>query len=176
MADMKNALAAMEELIASKSVEIAQLKKAANTMATAIGEHPPYDDVEDTIDAGRLRLRSDAFADEKAPASAARNYLALRGKARGATTSDDIYDALVRGGYDFGGVKEADAKGGLRIALAKDTKVHKLPNGTFGLREWYKLSDEPEKSDAVVDEPPRKGKGFNFLSPNVEKVTEKKTS
>jgi hypothetical protein len=156
MADMKNALAAIEELIASKLEEVLKLKVAANTMATAIGEQPPYDDAEaDMGGGGRLRLRSDQFVNEKAPASAARAYMALRGSGRGATTLDDIHDALSRGGYDFGDMKEAEAKAGLRIALAKDAKVHKLANGSFGLREWYKLVDEPEKAES--DETTKRG-------------------
>jgi len=152
MSDMKSALAAMEELIAEKEQEVAGLKKAANTMAAAIGEQPLFADVEAEGKSGRMKLRADAFVDERAPASAARAYLGIRGKARGATTLEDILDALQRGGYDFGDQKGEAAKAGLKIALAKDNNVFKLTNGTYGLREWYKAAvdrtgDKSDKAD-----------------------------
>jgi DNA-directed RNA polymerase delta subunit len=142
MQDVVNALQTMERTINDMLAKVSQMKTAANLMAASAGLPEPYADVEAEVHSGAFRVRSDQFVSEKAPASAARAYLALRGKERGATSADDIYDALVRGGYDFGKMKENEAKGGLRIALAKDGKVHRLRNGHYGLREWYGIDDE----------------------------------
>lgn len=143
MQDIVQALETMDRTIADHLAKAATLKRAANMMASGAGLPQPYSDADVEVHAGGgLRIRSDQFVVEKAPASAARAYLALRGKDRGATTADDIYEALVRGGYDFGSLKEPDAKSGLKIALAKDGKVHRLRNGHFGLREWYGIADE----------------------------------
>jgi hypothetical protein len=50
----------------------------------------------------------------------------------------EIYEALSLGGYQFGTDKKESAIRGLRISLGKSTKAfHKLPNGSFGLMEWY---------------------------------------
>jgi hypothetical protein len=50
----------------------------------------------------------------------------------------DIYSALVRGGYKFETKNEENAKRGLRQSLTKNVaQFHKLPNGMFGLTEWY---------------------------------------
>jgi hypothetical protein len=165
MADVKNALAVMQELIETKLAEAADLKKAANSLARSVGEPEPYNDVlvEAAPTGGAVRLRPDEFASERAPASAARAYLAVRGRSRGAATADDIYDALVHGGYDFGGAKETDAKGGLRIALAKDTKVHRLPNAHYGLREWYGLPDR----DASDEGSTKRSKASKVAAPTI---------
>jgi hypothetical protein len=47
----------------------------------------------------------------------------------------DAVETLQKGGFTFSSIKN-DPKGGLRIALGKDTMVHRLPNGTYGLLEW----------------------------------------
>ena len=146
MQDVVNALQTMDRTINEMLGKVSQMKKAANLMAASAGLSKPYDDVQADVGSGAFRVRSDQFATEKAPASAARAYLALRGKERGATTVDDIYDALIRGAYDFGKMKESEAKSGLRIALAKDNKVHRVANGTWGLSEWYGIVVD-EKSD-----------------------------
>jgi len=160
MQDILQALETIDRTIADHLAKAATLKRAANMMAAGAGLAQPYSDADMEVHAGgSLRIRSDQFVVEKAPASAARAYLALRGKDRGATTADDIYEALVRGGYDFGSLKEPDAKSGLKIALAKDGKVHRLKNGHFGLREWYGIADEEKvertkaKSEKAEEKP-----------------------
>lgn len=154
MQEIQQALETMHRTIQAALAKVSTLKKAANMMASGAGLPEPYDDVDiDARGGAAFRLRPDQFHSEKAPASAARSYLGLRGKDRGATTIDDIYDALARGGYDFGGIKEPEAKQNLRIALAKDGKVHKLPNGYIGLREWYGIADEEKVSSKKTDKP-----------------------
>lgn len=113
-------------------------KKLANTLAQLAGIEPPFADVELSAVAsgGKLTLRPDQFANFPKPAAAARAFLEMRGEAKGATTVDVIYDALVAGGFAFTSIKN-DPKGGLRIALGKDEKVRRLPNDTYGLWEWY---------------------------------------
>ena len=56
----------------------------------------------------------------------------------GPATVNEIYLAMTSGGYVFDAKDDENAKRGLRISLGKSTHTfHKLPNGKFGLLEWY---------------------------------------
>lgn len=145
MADQRvsGALEFIQEQIAAKLVEVATQKKLANSLAAAAGLEPPYADIEEPGAVGQASaIRSDQFANHSAPSTAARAFLEMRGKTRGATTIDVIYEALVQGGYNFG-ASMSDAKNGLRIALGKDSQVHRLPNGNYGLLQWYPNMGRP---------------------------------
>lgn len=83
-----------------------------------------------------------------------REYLKRRaacGKLREATL-DEIFEALEQGNYDLrksGGDRETQRRG-VAISLAKNAKVfHKLPNGDFGLTEWYDAVKRSSKSHRV---------------------------
>jgi len=41
------------------------------------------------------------------------------------------------------------AKGGLRIALAKDNQIYRLPNGAYGLAAWYPAVAEKGEKKAT---------------------------
>lgn len=64
-------------------------------------------------------------------------------KNSGAAKLDEIFAALKEGGYHFGD-SDGDAKAGLKIALGKDGKVRALPNGAYGLWEWYPDAKRPK--------------------------------
>ncbi len=71
--------------------------------------------------------------------SAVKMYLQRRKAAgRGPATAEEIFDALVEGGYDSFQGSRADALPGLRISLGKSTHTFvKLRNGSYGLCDWY---------------------------------------
>lgn len=162
MADQRvaGALQLIDEQISAKRAEIAMQMKLANQLAATAGVEPPYKDIEEPTAAGPGgAIRPDQFANHSAPSTAARAYLEMRGKARGAATIDAIYDALVQGGYNFSS-SASDAKNSLRIALGKDANVHRLPNSHYGLTAWYpnmgKAKEKNKKSgdsSEEVDEP-----------------------
>lgn len=147
MADQRvtGALELIHEQITAKQAEIAMQKKLANQLAATAGMDPPYSDIEEPNAPGQSSaIRPDQFANHSAPSTAARAYLEMRGKARGATTIDAIYDALVQGGYNFG-ASATDSKNSLRIALGKDLQVHRLPNSHYGLTAWYPNMGKPKE-------------------------------
>jgi len=86
-------------------------------------------------------------------AGLARAFLEWRGQSKGAATVDAIYDALHRGGYSFGNVSASDAKNNLRIAMGKDREVRRLPNGHYGLWDWY-----PQVRREIDEPAPRRKK------------------
>ena len=66
----------------------------------------------------------------------------------------EIYEALKSGGYQFDATNEDYAKRGVRHSLSKNTQTfHKLPNGDFGLIEWYPAikKTKPAKNGSSAD-------------------------
>jgi hypothetical protein len=83
-----------------------------------------------------VKVRRDEYYG-KPFATAAQLYLQRR---KQACMPDEILKGLEDGGFDFRalGWKDGDRLRSLAISLAKNNKVfHKLPNGTFGLVDWY---------------------------------------
>ena len=133
----KAAYEATVEDVAKAEAHLTDKKKVANTMANLYGVEPPYPDADTAAAAvGTMVLKADQFANYGSPSEAARAFLKMRGEEKGAASLDVIYEALMRGGFTFSSIKN-DPRGGLRIALGKDTMAHKLPNNFYGLLEWY---------------------------------------
>jgi hypothetical protein len=144
MADERYAAAyeaAMEE-VAEKAADLAAAQRFANAMALKAGKDQPFADIETPNAKSANTIKSDQFANYTYPSEAARAFLAFRGQAKGAAELDAIFEALQAGGFAWGSSKN-DPKGGLRIALGKDSQVRRLPNGTYGLWEWYPNAKKP---------------------------------
>jgi len=97
-----------------------------------------------------LAIQSDQFYGQPL-ASSIRTILELR-KAlnQGPATINEIHAALVEGGFGFETKNEDNAKRGLRISITKNTSLfHKLPNGKFGLLEWYPNAKQPKAGKAT---------------------------
>jgi hypothetical protein len=136
-----SALEVLKERVARSEATTADLKRAANALAMAEGLPPIYTEIVDPSRAS-FGLRADEFANQATPGAAARAFLKLRSQA---ASLDEIHDALIRGGFAFGeGV--GDTKAALRIALGKDANVHRLPNGAYGLLEWYPAKKRERQS------------------------------
>lgn len=85
-----------------------------------------------------LSIRSDQFYGQPL-AAAIRTILEMRRKQeRGPATVNEIYGALIEGGFAFDTRNDENAKRGLRVSLTKNSVTfHKLPNGKYGLLDWY---------------------------------------
>ena len=56
----------------------------------------------------------------------------------GPSTIDEIYAALLEGGFKFDAKNDSTAKRSLAISLAKNTATfEKLRSGHIGLKTWY---------------------------------------
>jgi hypothetical protein len=139
----------LEQMIAeihAKELELANLKKAANTFYRSKGEPEPFtiDDPESAT-GGVVRVRPDEFYG-KGFATAAGNYLERR---KQAITADEVLRALEQGGFDFDalGWKEENRSRTVAMSLAKNTAIfHRLPSGTFGLKKWYGEAIEKKRA------------------------------
>jgi DNA-directed RNA polymerase delta subunit len=97
----------------------------------------------DASPASLALLRDDEFYG-KPLATAVQEVLERRKlSGQGAATVADIYDTLVRGGFHFATKNVENAKRNLYQNLSKNSKFHKLPNGSYGLTEWYPNARKP---------------------------------
>lgn len=98
-----------------------------------------------------ISIRSDSFYGKRQQ-TAVREYLEMRKAAgKSAATPREIFDALREGGYQFEAKDDQVALIGLRGLLRKRSAYfHKLPNGAYGLTEWYPDAKKPKPSAAVA--------------------------
>lgn len=122
-----------------------QKKRLANELCREYGRPPRYPDAEMPKAVSHAAMGRDIFYGRPL-ATVIKEFLEMRGPSNkgglGAATVNEIYDALVGGGFKFEAKDDANAKRGLRIALAKNTTAfHRVGVGSgsdaYGLTEWY---------------------------------------
>lgn len=115
-----------------------QKKKMVNSLLELEGLPSIYQDIDSTVGEYSLSFRSDRFYLQPL-ATAVRDILeARRASNLGSASINEIYETLVAGGFKFTNTRDAINKRTLSISLAKNSVTfHKLPNGEFGLLEWY---------------------------------------
>jgi hypothetical protein len=146
--------------LATQEEAVRRTKRLINDLSADIGLEVPYPDVDDpSSTAAAIGLKGDEYHD-KSQHVAARMILERRKKANlGPAHIDTLYDDLLRGGYLFDAPDVASRKKNLRDALTKASTVfHRLPNGLWGLVDWYesikaakkrKPGDSTDKSGAT---------------------------
>lgn len=154
----RHTIAELQEDIRKLEAEVMENKRMVNKLAVKAGMALIY--AESDISASNgvpLSIQADQFYGQPL-ASAMRTILEMRRALKqGPAAVNDIYAALNQGGYKFDTKNEENSKRGLRISLMKNTDVfHKLPNGLFGLTEWY---------------PKVKKRGDTETQPSAEEIT-----
>lgn len=156
MADEKT-IADLQSHIRELEQEAADAKRVVNRLRSRAGQPPVYPDIANQDTGSIALLRPDQFYGNTM-ASAIREYLKMRRSANlGAATLAEIFAAICKGGLKFDTENEENRKRNMRISLTKNTSIfHKLPNGTFGLSEWY---GDVKTDDASANGKPVKSKG-----------------
>jgi hypothetical protein len=136
--------------------ELAQKKRTVNDLCALIGQPPVYADATPGP-SGMIKVRSDEFYGKRL-ATVVRSILERRASANlGAASLDDIFDTMQRGGFAFASSSDANSKRALAISLVKNTVTFiRLPNGDFGLVEWYPDVPKPRAAnggDKDTDKP-----------------------
>lgn len=123
-------------------------KNAANVLCRMAGQKEIYAldasgaPVDSAAPGTALRFKVDQFVGLEL-SEAVSQYLEARkanGSVEAPATIDEIYDALLSGGFKFGGNTDnpANHKRAMNIALTRNTaQMHKINENTFGLRRWY---------------------------------------
>lgn len=137
----------IQQVIAEQLAKIREHERAAskskmvvNALLESRGQPAMFAEEQDSMerDTTTLSIRSDQFYGQPL-AGAIRTILELRRKQdRGPATVNEIFASLTEGGFAFDTRNEDNAKRGLRVSLTKNSVTfHKLPNGKYGLLEWY---------------------------------------
>jgi hypothetical protein len=140
-------ITSLQEKIKELDGEIVKVKKTINQLLDLDGRLPLYTDADLQVSASGfgINVRRDEFYN-KPLATCARMILERRQSANlGAASLDELYEALISGGYDPENKNEGIAKRNVAITLAKNPAFNRLPNETWGMREWYGLK-APKKS------------------------------
>lgn len=157
---IEKTLSEFQQQIKALEDELSHKKRVVNDLCEMAGRSIIYHDIEQSSKSHGA-IRRDQFYG-KPLATAARDILELRDEA---LTVNEIFDTMIEGGYSFDAKNDDNAKRSLRISLSKNTATfHKLPNGTFGLLEWYPsvkqnggkskgpVGGEPEEDDDAMAE------------------------
>lgn len=127
--------------------ELNDKKKMINELCKLNNQQPLYADTDSVSDV-KLSVRPDEYYG-KALATVVQTILKRRKSMNlGAATVNEIYNEMVAGGFAFEAKNDNNAKRGLYISLGKNQVFHKLPNGSYGLSEWY---PNMKKSKEVVE-------------------------
>jgi hypothetical protein len=131
--------------VAEIDQQLLEKKRMVNDLCKLAGRPPMYSDADLASRAGSKPIRPDEYYG-KPLATVVRLVLERRdAMGLGAATVNEIYDEMAAGGFHFGGKNDDNNKRGLYVSLGKNsTTFHKLPNGTYGLLEWYPDAKAPK--------------------------------
>lgn len=142
--------------IAKLESNIREKKTTVNTLCTVAKREKMYQ-LEEQAEVVPSRIRPDQFYGQPL-ASAVRTILEMRKQQDlGAATVKEIFEALTMGGYQFNTKNDEVAVASLRNSLSKNTVTfHKLPNGRFGMLNWYpnaRPAKAAQNGGAIPDTP-----------------------
>lgn len=158
---IKQTIADLQNRLKEQEKTVLDTKRLINNLCKLADLPPLYADADLEVATGpSLSIQSDQFYGQPL-ATCIRQILEMRRALKqGPATVNEIYDALAAGGFKFETKNEDNSKRGLRISLTKNTSIfHKLPNGKFGLLEWYPSAKpaKPKEDGAGEDDEPQSG-------------------
>jgi hypothetical protein len=135
--------------IAEHERAVLKIKTTINQLLELDGRPAMYADAE--LAPVSMNIRKDAFFGQPL-ATCVRLVLEARAAMnQGAATTDEIYNSLVAGDYDFEEKAEPLAKRNMAISLGKNTATFvRTPSGAWGLKEWYP-SLKPKPKGASIN-------------------------
>ena len=144
---LKQTIADLQDELAKQLAEADVTKQLINRLSARAGLPEPYPDAGEG-EGVSVSIQPDTFYGQKLH-SAIRTYLQMRKQMkRGPAAVNEIFEALVQGGIQFDTKNDANSKRAIRITLTKNSSVfHKLPNGSYGLLEWYPDVKKTKKSN-----------------------------
>jgi hypothetical protein len=158
----------VNEKLADLLRQVADTKKTINMLYELAGETPPFGQEELGVSAteagnnGLKTLRPDEYFGKRM--GDAVEMVLKRYKAMGKVPVefDTIFNCLKEGGFGFSSPDEKNARNGVSVVLSKNPDFIRLPNGGWGLQEWYpnaikekkakKYGQEVESADPVEAE------------------------
>ena len=151
-ANLEATIQGLVDMINQDEEQLVANKRTVNRLCLRAGRPAMYPDADLTTGVQLGNIRSDQYYGQPL-ATAIRSILESRRASNlGAATVREIYDTLIKGGFKFD-AKDENAIRGLRQSLTKNSGTfHKLPNGGYGLLEWYPGAKPARPSDGDDDE------------------------
>ena len=116
--------------------QLSEKKRMVNGLCALVDRPAVYADTDPSAEMA-VGIRSDEFYGRPL-ASVVKAILQKREAARlGAASLDELYDAMIRGGFKFEAKNDGTAKRSLAISISKNAAFHRVPNGNIGLTAWY---------------------------------------
>ena len=128
----------LQDKLKEQEKAVIKTKELINLLCEQTGKPAIYKDAELEASAVQLTIKDDQFYG-RSLAGSMKEILNIRKAADiGPATPREIYDDLVKGGYLFNTDVVVNRLTGVRVSLRKSSSIfHKLPNGKYGLLEWY---------------------------------------
>lgn len=138
----------LEKMVAEHEAAAIRVKTIINELCVKGGLPPRYPASElQQSSGGVFSIRSDLFHGRPL-ATCVREFLEMRRRSDlGPASTNEIYDALAQGGYEFGGKTEQIARTSMYNSVNKNPVFYKLPNKKWGLREWYPTAKHQTQDD-----------------------------
>lgn len=154
MSDNFDAMVApLQQKIAEHEKAISLIKQTINQIAQIEKRPQVYSDADlQASTSGATPFRPDQFTGKPLASSVTMVLEQRHATNLGAVSAEDLYAALIAGGYDFDTKSESQARRKLAIALSKNMLFQRTPNGFWGLRKWYGKANAKKKSAAESSE------------------------
>lgn len=138
----------LKQKVVEKEQELIEAKKTVNSLCTMVGKQPLYVIEDVSNDVATVELRGDEYYGR--PLATVLTNILVNRKIRGSGPAavKELHSQMVSGGYQFDAKSDTNAMRGLRISMAKNKKFHKLPNGKWGLKEWYPNIKDSKEANA----------------------------
>lgn len=170
MGHIEKTIEELEKKILIQERELIEAKKILNSFCQMVGKQPLYTIEEKPQSGADFReLRGDEYYGRPLAAVITQILQKRNIKGSGPSTIREIYEEMKAGGYQFSAKNDDNAIRGLRTSMTKNQKFHQLPNGKFGLKEWYPAAKETQKDNKA---PKKRGRPRKILQPPVESNNE----
>ena len=137
--------------------QTANKMKTANSLCGLLDQPPMFQDVE--LSDSVLTIQPDEFYG-KQMTEVVHTLLEKRKRTNlGVATVAEIYDGMIQGGFHFQTKNPVYAKRGIYGTLSREAgSFHKLPDGRYGLPEWYPAARSQTNGEATVTPTKRRRK------------------
>ena len=155
-------IADLEKKVAEHEADALRLKTTINELCSMAGLQPRYAaSALQTNGARSYVIRSDQFHG-RPTATCVREYLEMRKRADlGPASLNEIFDALLEGGYEFNTKSDQVSRVSLNNQISKNPIFYRLPNKQWGLLEWYPKARPQRPPQQQVEIPEEEKENFN---------------
>ncbi|MFA7485774.1 MAG: hypothetical protein WCZ89_07100 [Phycisphaerae bacterium] len=146
----------LRQKVLEKEKELNDAKTTVNNLCSMVGKPPLYTIEEQASVVPVGNLHGDEYYGRPFAGVVTTILEGRKIQGLGPATVREIYDIMIAGGYQFETQDTNNAMRGMRISLTKNQKFHKLPNGKWGMTEWYpkiKVNKEPQTKDEPDESP-----------------------